>query len=152
MVELNHNLIYGFANKRNLDLDEWYGLLALELCRTIPKYNPERGALSTYYYLRCDSLIRIERDKANTQMRSHNGMLELDESLVADESDDLEEKALLDELLKYGNNEVVMMRYKGFTQSEIADKLGVSQPHISTILEGIYDRYKEGRSDDNLYG
>lgn len=148
MVATNHNLIYAFAHDNNLNLDDWYGLLALELCRTIPKYNPNRGALSTYYYIRCESLLRLEYKKSQAQMRSHNGILELDEELVADESvDDVDEKLVLEELLKWGNEDIIMLRYKGYTQSEIAEQLGVSQPQISKILNDTLELYNESRGD-----
>ena len=148
MVEDNHNLIYGYANKKGLDLDEWYGLLALELCKTVPKYNPKRSALSTYYYLRCDSLVKVEYDKTQAQMRSHNGIFELDDNLLADDDDSTEERMLLKAMMKYGHEEVIKLRYEGYTQSEIAEKLGVSQPYISAILDEVYAKYKEDRDNE----
>ena len=33
LVTDNHTLIYGFTNRYKLDLEEYYGILALALCK-----------------------------------------------------------------------------------------------------------------------
>ena len=49
MVEENHDLIYWYANIKKLNLENWYDLLAIELCGVVLKYNPKKGSLSNYY-------------------------------------------------------------------------------------------------------
>lgn len=41
----NHNLIYGYAHKYQLDLDEYYDLLAIALMEAVEMFDIEKGAL-----------------------------------------------------------------------------------------------------------
>lgn len=43
LVSKNYGLLYGCANKYNLDLEEQYGLLAIGLCRAAETYNASHG-------------------------------------------------------------------------------------------------------------
>ena len=48
MVEENHNLIYWYCHKYNLDIEEYYGLFAIELCRAVQLYDPTKSKITTY--------------------------------------------------------------------------------------------------------
>ena len=48
MVEENHTLIYWYCHKYNLDIEEYYGLFAIELCRAVQLYDPTKSKISTY--------------------------------------------------------------------------------------------------------
>jgi RNA polymerase sigma factor (sigma-70 family) len=50
LVEKNHNLIYGFANKNKLNIDEYYGILAIGLCKAAKSYEESKGEFSTFAY------------------------------------------------------------------------------------------------------
>lgn len=50
LVEENHNLIYGFANKMHLPLEEYYDLLAIGLCKAAQIFEEDKGAFSTVAY------------------------------------------------------------------------------------------------------
>lgn len=50
LVEENHNLIYSFANKKNLNIDEYYDILAIELCRAAKIFDENKGNFSTVAY------------------------------------------------------------------------------------------------------
>lgn len=47
LVEENHNLIYEFAYRKNLLLDEYYDILAIGLCNAAKIYNDNKGSFST---------------------------------------------------------------------------------------------------------
>ena len=161
IVESNHNLIYGFAHFRNLDLEEWYGLLAIQLCETVLKWDDSRGKLSTLYYLHCDSLVRNEYVRRNAQKNQDGGLLSLDyeyqegnnepydmedmfEHEVRGNSiyDIVNKKNTLEELSRGKYGEIFQLRYEGYTQEEIADIVGLSQPHISRILSDKLEEYE----------
>ncbi len=52
LVAKNYGLLYGCANKYNLDLEEQYGLLAIGLCRAAETYDASRGCtFASWAYL-----------------------------------------------------------------------------------------------------
>ena len=47
----NHNLIYAYCQKKNLDIGEWYGVLGETLCKCAKHYNESSGTkFSTFVY------------------------------------------------------------------------------------------------------
>lgn len=57
LVEENHNLIYGFAKKKNLDIDEYYDILAIGLCNAAIIYNNEKGNFSTLAFTCMETIL-----------------------------------------------------------------------------------------------
>lgn len=143
VVEENHKLIYWYAHRRNLDLEEWYGLLAIELCKTVVSHDSERGTLSTYYKIRCDNLVNKEYNKSKAKKNTHNGITTLDNIQVGYEPCIEEQIECIDFLTN--SNEILYLRYLGYTQMEIAEKLGVTQSYISKILGKMKEEYYENR-------
>ena len=146
LVEENHNLIYWYINRRKLDIEEWYDLLAIELCYTVMKYNPEKGSLSNYFKLRADGLVHKEHKKQNSQKRFHHGVSYVENihspiSLELEGGSDFSVK--LKEFVGEENSDILLLKYQGYTQSEIAEKLGISQSYVSKILKRLKDEYYE---------
>ena len=61
--------------------------------------------------------------------------------------DDLDEKLDLDRWIdSEQNKEILRLKYEGFNQTAIAEKVGLTQSHISKILKGMkqnyYDNYR----------
>ena len=82
LVEQNHNLIYGFARKYNLDIEEWYGILALALCKAALAFDDKKAKFSTLYYLCASQMVEVERRKWRTQKRiPKESCISLDEPL-----------------------------------------------------------------------
>lgn len=50
LVEQNHNLIYSFAKSRKLDLEEYYDVLAIGLCKAALVYDKNKATFSTLAY------------------------------------------------------------------------------------------------------
>lgn len=145
MVEENHSLIYWYANIKHLDLDNWYDLLAIELCYTVMKYDAEKGSLSNYYKLRADNLVKKEYAKSQLQKNFTLGDLPLEDAICGSETVDLDERIDLEAILEQENTgQILKMRANGYTQAEIADILGVTQSYISKIIDRkrreYYDR------------
>lgn len=70
LVEENHNLIYGFLHKQNLDPEEYYDLAAIALCEAAQIYDPDRGiSFSTLGYRCMYNCIGHEIRKSNTKKR-----------------------------------------------------------------------------------
>ena len=78
IVEKNHNLIYGYAHSRNLDIEEWYGDLAIALCEAVISYDPNKSVLSTYYYNLSDNMVSSVIRANNALKRQPDDILSLD--------------------------------------------------------------------------
>lgn len=143
LVEENHKLIYWYINSNNLEFSEYYDLLAIELCNTAMKYNPERGSFATYFKLRADGILYKEYRKNQAQKRSHVNVALLDNlHTIVDETDladSIELKGLMDG--EYG--EILRLRADGYSQTEIAEMLGTNQSKISKIIKKIKQQYMD---------
>ena len=146
MVEDNEKLIYWYAHLKNLDLDEWYGLLAIELCKTVRKYNPTRGGLANYYKLRSDIMVYRQ-----LQQKFRNGEVEeydVDETQHGEISDlyeavdvDTVFHAKLGELSSDLHRDVILLKAEGYTQKEIAELLDLTQGGVSWIIKKVREQF-----------
>lgn len=145
MVEECHNLIYAYIHKRGLRVEDWYDILAIELCKTVMHYNSDRGAISTYFYIRCDSKVKNLYRKSTTKKRTHNGIVNLEEHEYNQSGsanymvEDMREEKLLKELLEENpqDKEMLLLMYQGYTQQEVGEIIGLSQAQISRRLKKI---------------
>ena len=151
IVEDNHNLIYWYIKIANLDYQEWYDLLAIELCYTVMKYDESKGSLSNYFKMRADGLVYKEYRKSQAQKRYHVD-LEYIDNIYSDVKDELEGYASTNssdtevrDLFKGEYGEIMRMKYEGYSQTEIAEALGCSQSYVSKILKKLRNKYEFDR-------
>lgn len=131
LVEQNHDLIYWYANLKHLQLDEWYDFLALQLCYAVMHFNPERGKLSTYFKMRCDTACYREyRNK-------HENHLEYNDEINLDTRDNVLSSIIANEVLSVAQSEILDLTLQGYTQKEIASKLEISQSWVNAKLKEI---------------
>lgn len=69
IAEENHNLIYSFARKKNLDIDEFYDLLAIGLCKAAYYFKPNKGKFSTIAYIRMQHEMYNYYNELNMEKR-----------------------------------------------------------------------------------
>jgi len=134
----NHNLIYWYANMKRLSVDDWYDILALALCYAVMYHDAEKSNLSTYYKLRADWAVYKEMQKfmkspETAYIENAHGIAESDDFEMI-EKDDWFNK-------EYGD--ILKLRLQGYSQREIAEKLGYSQSQISNILKKAKADYNE---------
>lgn len=146
IVEDNHNLIYGVAKKFHLDVDEWYGILAIELCKAVQHHDPARGKLSTYYYIRAGSTILNEISKSKTQKRQHEGMENLEYLENVETENTLDEGDILVSSLEdwFSNEEygeILKYKLQGYTQKDIGEKLKLKPYAIKMKLKRAKEDY-----------
>ena len=151
LVEDNHNLIYFTIHKYNLDIEEYYDILALALCRAAINYDINKGTtFSTYAISAMKGAFLQEIRKSKAQRRSgtcisindvvydNNGddsSITLEDMLtngldVFDESILLDFTKLNDKLRR-----ILWLSYCGYTQKEIADIIGITQAQVSRDLK-----------------
>lgn len=88
LVEDNHNLIYFYARKHHIDLEEYYDVLAMALCYAAYHYDSSKGTFSTL-------AIRTMEMKMYNDYRSKN----YDKRKISNDVVYYEENFLLDDVL-----------------------------------------------------
>lgn len=161
LVEQNHNLIYGFAKKYNLDIEEWYGILALALCKTALSFDSEKAKFSTLYYLCASQCVEVEKRKERAQKRiPKDAFVSLDEPVKEDTDltlktcladtridfvQELELKEIIPKLLKTlseRDKKIFELARIGVKQEIIADIVGTPQSNVSRRLKIIRNKLK----------
>lgn len=169
LVEDNYKLIYSYAYKTNLDIYEYYDILAIGLCHAALEYDPSKGKFSTYAYAAmCNEVYnhwrntyKLKRAIPQDMLVSYNEILNekietLDIISYQAQKDILRESYGLDishlfieENIKKLNDKerfIVLRSALGYKQKEIAKELGISQSYISRILRNIEKKWK-GNND-----
>lgn len=149
-VSKNHNLIYSFLSKYKLNIDEYYDVAAIGLCKAAEAYNSERkSSFSNYAYIVMYNEIKQEWRNKN----KHSGVLLYDDFLSSDSEDTLTfldtligEKKMAEkvisilrvsdklEYLSITELKALASKLGGKTQRQIADELGFTQSYISRIV------------------
>jgi RNA polymerase sigma factor (sigma-70 family) len=144
IVEENHDLIYWYLNLKGLTYDDYYDLVAIELCLAVDKYDSTKGSLANYFKVRCDNMVYKEWRKESTAKKSSNGIIPLDEEHMICDHQDMFGKVEHEELLNDPTG-VARLRSKGFSQQEVAEILGISQSRVSAILGRLREEYNVDR-------
>lgn len=139
IVEDNHSLIYGFANKHGLDLEKYYGVLAIALCKAVSIYDDTKGKLSTLVY-------KTMRNEVSQEIRKERCLKRNPPEVLKEYSDDLfqspemlctdltlETKKLLIELDEIEQS-IIQAKIDGMTIKEICEEFGVSRSVVNKTL------------------
>ena len=145
IVEDNHNLIYHFLHQRNLDIDEYYGIVAESLCKAVKSWDKSKANISSYFFQiarndlykhwRKEGAIKRGLDEIKVDIKG----LELDTGYDLEESYILKESLL--EIEKSEYSELFKLRLDGYSQNEIADILGVSRSTVHRRLREVGEIY-----------
>jgi RNA polymerase sigma factor (sigma-70 family) len=160
----NHKLIYSFAKQMGLDIEEYYGLLAIGLCKAAKTYDPNRGfTFSTYAYI-------TMRNECYMYWRHMKNICHIPEELIfsyntplGDETDGkdyaerindifgtyqldtagIEVKEFIGSLTKE-EKQVIFEKCMGYTQKEIAIHVGKCQVTVGRIINRIKEKWLNG--------
>lgn len=167
LVEKNHNLIYEFAKKKNLIVDEYYGILAIGLCNAALIYKEENGKFSTIAYRCMDNILTdhyrhlsrvcgIPEDKVlsydvNVSDEDSDGTY-LDSIADSRSTQDIVISGIVTEelmdMLSDKEKTIVDLLSDGMTQDEVAVKMGCKQQNVSYYVTQI--RKKWSKVIDNI--
>lgn len=167
LVTDNHNLIYSFANSKKLDLEEYYGVLALALCKAAQHFDKSKGEFSTFAYIcMTDEVIndiRMNKRKRRTLPESFE-IIYLDAPLC-NKSDDItstvivrdiipsqevnvdrnyegkETYKMLLSLLNDKEYKIVQYKLMGLTNEQIARKMRCSAQNINYYIFKIKKKW-----------
>ena len=164
LVEENHNLIYSFAHKNNLNVNEYYDILAIGLCDAAQTFDENRGAFSTVaYHCMKNRLYKYWDRFKNKNMIPENIVVSYDAPMAEDDSiglgyyldvlansdstyDIVESNILKTELLNIfnGADRVVLdCIVNGETYREIAKRIGCTHQMIGLRVKRIRKKCAE---------
>lgn len=161
LAEKNHDLIYGYAHKKNISIGEYYDVLAIGLCKAAKIYDESKGRFSTLAY-------KCMENELNTYWKSLNKKSVIPSELVlsydapiagADPSDNnYKFKENISDNCSYSgmisdiifstfigslNNKetlIVNMLIDELTHKEIAEKLGCRKQNIGYHVKKIREK------------
>lgn len=171
LAEKNHNLIYGLAYKCGIDIEEFYGVLAIGLCKAAKHYDSNRGAFSTFAYktmyyeyikevqsisgksipqymiipLDTEALWASQSDNSGDSMTLANIVPDKNVHVEDDVLCEIQYEKFLDSL--HGSDrEIMEMLKNGLTKAEIANALHMSYQNVRSKVTKIMRRwFYEGR-------
>lgn len=144
-VEQNHNLIYSFCKKYNLNVDEWYGVAAIALCKAAIRYDNKTYKFSTFAYIVMRNDVRIEMRKNRKNVYGFIDDMESELSNIEDTfniEDDIYYKEFLD---KYDKEHIMQLKLRGYTNSEIGQMIGRSRDYVGRKLKKIKKEIQRDR-------
>lgn len=153
MIMANHNLIYSYAKKHKIDLEEYYGLLAIALIRAVDNFDSSYGFKFSTYAYRCMGLalakeFRKENNDALSNYTSLDKELAEDISLI-DMIEDDEQRIEIPEKVNIPNNlnkkERLILYYflQGKSFQQIADINNCSRQLIHSYYQKARNKIKE---------
>lgn len=143
MVEDNHNLIYWYAHMKHLDVNEWYDILAIELCYAVMKYDPSKSVLSTYFKLRADGVLYKQYQKSKLLKNSGLVVEYIDNQHGQADVDivPFEDSIIVKDIMDGKHGEILRLKATGYTQNEISQMLNISQAQVSRIIKKFRKEY-----------
>ena len=169
LITENHNLIYGFLKRYDLDLDEYYDVAAIGLCKAAQSYDEEKGcAFSTLAY-KCmknewGKLVRKRTQQNPDNLptfpltryednESEDRLPELGvEADFAEHVDTMLDTERVLRTLNERDTRVVRELLAGKSTHEVAKGLGCSHQYVSACLKRIRRQYaavteRDGRDE-----
>ena len=159
LVEENHNLIYWFAKKYHVPIEDYYDVLAQGLCMAAYHYDPSKCSFSTYAYLCMNTEMHVEYRKTLRKSEIPQGNIfhyenawqlsdliptnEKTENKVIDKISYENLTSLLNDILNDKDKEVLSYILNGLTMREIAKIEGTSHQAIHNRMKKIRDKVKK---------
>lgn len=155
----NHNLIYAYAVKMGISIDEYYDVLSIGLCKAAREFDESKSKFATFAYSSMQNELFTHWRMA--QKRSHipeNLVLSYDkehadyqdsflnslQDFMSDE--DMEYDIMLSEIndkLTDKEKLIVSNLINGFTQSEIAEKMGCKRQNVGYYIRRIRNKIRD---------
>lgn len=159
LVEENHSLIYWFAKKYHIPIEDYYDVLAQGLCMAAYHYDPSKCSFSTYAYLCMNTEMHVEYRKTLRKSEIPQGNIfhyenawqlsdliptnEKTENKVIDKISYENLTSLLNDILNDKDKEVLSYILNGLTMREIAKIEGTSHQAIHNRMKKIRDKVKK---------
>lgn len=150
----NHNLIYWFAHKNNISIEEFYDVLAIGLCKAARSFDNNKGEFSTFAY-------RCIENELKTHWKSLNKKSIIPCELISSYDNDDYDFNLLEkisdcqtqdhimyaimskefiEVLNDKEKNIYRMLLNGMKQNEIADELNCKRQNVTYYVKHIREK------------
>ena len=164
LIEQNHNLIYGFANRMKLSIEDYYDILAIGMCKAASIFDETKGEFSTVAF-RCMKieLLHYWNSQKKKSAIPSNMIVSYDINICKVMGDSYEkENKFLDifsdknstheivisnimlreffDMLTQEEKHIAKLLLEGVTQSEIADRTNHSRQYIYNYVKKIRRR------------
>ena len=152
--------------KYHLDVEEWYDLAAIGLCKAANTYNNNKSGFSTYAYKCMFTTVMMEKRKENAMRTIPQNQIFYYESQVGEESKDKDTSTFLNYIpskqdienetisalslenikneLAGNKRKVFLLLKEGYAQCEISEIIGISKQRVSKIKQEIAEKYYMG--------
>lgn len=150
LAERNHNLIYSFAHKKNISIEEYYGALAEGLCKAAVSYDESKGRFSTLAYTcMANEMNGVWRKRHRKSSVPSDMIIYYDDKTNGGFSYEIEDSRLLDDMicaimskefidsLDYNDNEIVKMLLDGDSHVEISRKMSCNRQNVERRIKNI---------------
>jgi len=161
IVEDNHNLIYAFLSSNSLDIEEYYDLAAIGICKAALSYDKEKGQFSTLAYKCMWNQVMVEKRKQKAISRgdglqvlyydacfesddSEISFLEMLEDWKADTGKQAEIRHFLYSIYSKLNeleSKMFDLLLRGYKQKEVAILCGRSQTTVGNLRKRLKNLY-----------
>ena len=166
LVEQNHNLIYSFAKSRKLDLEGYYDVLAIGLCKAALVFDENKGTFSTLAYKCMSNEYNKIIKKQTLKRKIPDNLLSSLDAVINISEEDGSETTLYDYIKKdifpipdsstitnimiknFYNNKLTKQEQKVFrllvqdrTQVEISKIMGLTRSRIGQIVMRIREKW-----------
>lgn len=158
----NHNLIYAYANKSRISIDDWYGVLAIGLCKAAKSFDNSKGEFSTLAFKCMDNEAKIHLKRMYKKSSIPNNMIVSYDSPIFDDesngnlsiaetmpdvksSNDMMYNAVINEFSgSLSERELDVFKYLigGMTHNEIADIIGCKRQNVTYFVRKIRGKIK----------
>lgn len=161
-------MIYSFLYKYHLDVEEWYDIAAIGLCKAANTYNNDKSEFSTYAYKCMYTTIIMEKRKENAMRTIPQNQIVYYENQVNESSKDNDTSTFLNYIpskqdienetisalslenieneLAGNKRKVFLLLREGYAQCEISEIIGISKQRVSKIKQEIVEKYYIGGS------
>ena len=162
LVEANHNLIYKYAHDRNLEIEDYYGILAIGLCKAAIKFESEKGKFSTFAFLFMKSEVEMYwRHIMSSSIIPEDKILSYNADKESDDSDnssdfvgDFADVKLVEDIVtsEITSNEMMQLLNKeestiatylfdGMSRLEIAEEMNCTRQNVEYYIGKIKKKW-----------
>lgn len=135
IIEDNHNLIYGYCKAKNIDPEEYYGDLAINLCKSVQTYDEKKGKLSTYVYNNFNKILLTiyKKNKLYSGYKIVN-IEDFKNNIKYEDNIDFKEYECSN---LFRNKKIPQLLSMNYSQTEISKILGINQCNISREINRV---------------